>query len=51
MECYFSAVGMTDMYFMHAHANGTSREAGRLYAKHYPQRRIAAYKLFTKFKE
>jgi hypothetical protein len=48
MESYYSAWEMADMHFMYDRANGNSREARRLYAEHYPQRRIPSHKLFTK---
>jgi hypothetical protein len=48
MESYYPDREMADMHFMYGRANGNSRESRRLYAEHYPQRRIPYHKLFTK---
>jgi hypothetical protein len=48
MESYYSAREMAEMHFMYGRVNGNSREACRLYAENYPQRRIPSNKLFTK---
>jgi hypothetical protein len=47
MESYYSAREMAGMHLMYGRANGYSREARRLYAECYPQRRINNSTNFT----